>query len=96
MAGQTSFIIRCVRMYGTDLEGDAGAATYFHRGGYEATEPFWHMLDLVLVRPEVADRVPVDQLRILTTAGSLSLVGPDGQPDAKIGSDHLPVTVTLL
>ncbi|HEX4614266.1 MAG TPA: endonuclease/exonuclease/phosphatase family protein [Urbifossiella sp.] len=84
------------RLYGSDPSTDAAAATYYHDKGNAATEPFWHMLDQVLVRPEVADRMPADRLRVLTTAGSESLVRPDGVPDRETASDHLPVTFQLL
>jgi hypothetical protein len=78
------------RMYGTDSAGDAGAATY-HYLGHDETEPFWHMLDQVLIRPEFADRLPPQQLRILTRAGRVSLVDAGGRPNVASASDHLPV-----
>lgn len=83
------------RLYGGDPAGDAGAATYYHRGGYDPIEPFWHMLDQVVIRPEFADRLPPDRLRILTAAGPFPLLDAAGRPDARVGSDHLPVTFTL-
>ncbi|MBX9625463.1 MAG: hypothetical protein K2X82_16775 [Gemmataceae bacterium] len=83
------------RMYGRDSAGDAAAATYHYRDGDEVAEPFWHMLDQVLIRPEVADRLPPDQLRILAAAGVTPLVDVGGRPDDAAASDHLPVVFTL-
>jgi hypothetical protein len=83
------------RLYGTDPAGDSGAASYYYREGSEATEPFWHMLDQVVIRPEFADRLPPTELRIVTTVGTEPLTDTDGRPDADVGSDHLPVTFLL-
>lgn len=83
------------RLYGHDPAGDAAAATYLYRSGDEAAEPFWHMFDQVLVRPEHAALLPPDRLRILTVAGGDPLIDGVGRPAAK-ASDHLPVLFTLL
>jgi hypothetical protein len=72
------------------------AATYYYREGDEATEPFWHMFDQVVVRPDFADRLPQERLRILTHAGVLPLIDTDGLPDHNTASDHLPVVFTIL
>lgn len=94
-AGRAEFFYNPMwRLYGTDPAGDAGAGTYYYHG-YEATEPFWHMPDQVLIRPEVADRLPAERLRILSTAGPVSLVDADGVPDREAASDHLPIVFTL-
>lgn len=84
------------RLYGSDPTGDAAAGSYYYHGGYDATEPFWHLLDQVLIRPEYADRLPPGDLRLVTTAGGVPLVTADGRPDADIASDHLPVVFHLL
>ncbi|MBN9119801.1 MAG: hypothetical protein J0I06_11690 [Planctomycetes bacterium] len=83
------------RLYGSDPTGDAGAGSYYYYDGYDATEPFWHMLDQVVIRPEFADRLPPDGLRLVTTVGSVRLTTTDGRPDAVVGSDHLPVLFRL-
>jgi hypothetical protein len=82
------------RLYGADPAGDAAAGSYYH-DGYGATEPFWHMLDQVLIRPECADRLPPEELCLVTSAGVTRLTDAGGRPDADLASDHLPVTFLL-
>jgi hypothetical protein len=84
------------RLYGSDPSGDAAAGSYYYHDGYDVNEPFWHMLDQVLIRPEHAHRLPPDELRILTTTGRMPLIDADGRPDSVVGSDHLPVMFRLL
>lgn len=94
-AGRSDFFYNPMwRLYGSDPAGDAGAASYYYHG-YEPTEPFWHMLDQVLIRPECADRMPPGELRLVTAAAATRLTDADGLPDAGAGSDHLPVTFLL-
>lgn len=76
------------RLYGHGRE--SGSAThYFH--GYNEVEPIWHMLDQVVVRPEALVRFPETELRIVTTAGPVSLWNADQIPDEAAASDHLPL-----
>jgi hypothetical protein len=84
------------RLYGSDPTGDAAAGSYYYHDGYDVNEPFWHLLDQVLIRPEYADRLPPDELRILTVSGPTALVDAQGCPDSNTGSDHLPVVFRLL
>jgi hypothetical protein len=96
-AGRADFFYNPMwRLYGSDPTGDAGAGSYYYHDGYDANEPFWHMLDQVLIRPEHADRLPPDGLRILTTTGPTTLIDAHGRPDSNAGSDHLPVVFRLL
>lgn len=69
------------------------ATYYFYK--YAAHELFWHMLDGVVVRPEMLDSFPQQQLRILNQAGSRSLLTTAGLPDIDWASDHLPVLFRL-
>lgn len=55
--------------------------------------PFWGILDQVLVRPAIMERL-VD-LRILETDGQHSFLAADGTPDKEHMSDHLPVLFRL-
>ncbi|MCI0702760.1 MAG: hypothetical protein L0241_16895 [Planctomycetia bacterium] len=94
-AARTDFFYNPMwRLYGTTAGGAAGTATYYYREGDEATEPFWHMFDVV-IRPEFADRIPPEHLRILNRAAVLPLVDANGLPDHTNASDHLPVVFTL-
>ena len=49
------------------------------------------MLDQVVLRPEEIGRFPEDQLRIITRVGAISLLDPEGLPDSRTASDHLPI-----
>jgi hypothetical protein len=69
---------------------DAGAATH-HYVGYDETEHVWHMFDQVVTRPETADRVPEDRIRIVRATGPFSFVNDRGIPNDREASDHLPV-----
>jgi hypothetical protein len=94
-AGRSDFFYNPMwRLYGYDPAGDAGAASYHYQGA-DATEPYWHMLDQVLIRPEHADRLPPSELQILTVAGVVALTEGDGRPDPDRGSDHLPIVFVL-
>ncbi len=95
-AGRADFFYNPMwRLYGVDPGGDSGAGSYYYHGGYDATEPFWHLLDQVMIRPEFADRLPPDELRLVAVAGGVRLTTPDGHPDSDLGSDHLPVVFAL-
>ena len=78
------------RKYGQDAAMEAGAATHYWQNN-QSSELFWHMLDQVVIRPEECDRFPEDQLRIVSTVGTVSLLSTDGSLDTTTGSDHLPV-----
>lgn len=56
---------------------------------------YWHMFDQVLVRPALLNRLPVPAVTIPTSLGSVSLVGQNGRPDTRSGSDHLPILFSL-
>lgn len=76
------------RVYGHST--DAGAATFF-RAGNDAVEHIWHMLDQVVIRPDVLDAFPEDNLEILISVGLRSLTRRRGEPDSAFASDHLPI-----
>lgn len=67
----------------------------YYRRGSGRTEYFWHMFDQVLLRPDLLDYFPDDGAEILTRIGRRSLLGHDGIPDFKAGSDHLPLFLEL-
>ncbi len=73
-----------------DAHDDRPPATFF-RGGSDAVEPRWHMLDQVVIRPELIPRFRSDALRIVDAIGGASLLTPAGRPDRRVGSDHLPL-----
>ena len=78
--------------FGDGSEGPPG--TYYYRSGARVAY-FWNMFDQVLVRPELMERFPNHELKILTADGEKSLLLPSGIPDRKGASDHLPVLFKL-
>ncbi len=56
---------------------------------------FWNMFDQVLIRPELLDRFRMDGLAIIDHNGVESLLTDAGRPNARIGSDHLPIRFRL-
>lgn len=76
-----------------DAQSDT-AGSYFYDSA-EHMNYFWHVFDQVLFRPDLAKRFNSDQLRIVKSIGERSLVRPDGRPDARLYSDHLPIVFEL-
>jgi hypothetical protein len=66
--------------------------TYFHSPS-GVTDPYWHTLDQLLLRPGLLPYYQGKNLRVLTEIGSRSLLGAIG-PDKSI-SDHLPLLIKL-
>ena len=66
-----------------------GGTFYFNRS--DVHEIFWHLLDQVVLRPQAIHMFSERNLRVLTEAGSVSLLTSHGLPDTKKASDHLPV-----
>jgi endonuclease/exonuclease/phosphatase family metal-dependent hydrolase len=65
--------------------------TFFHNpSGYSSI--YWHMLDQVLVRPELVQHFDLSNLKILSQYQRGSLLGKNGRPSV---SDHLPITFKL-
>lgn len=69
---------------GTYYYGSAGYVTYF-----------WNIFDQVLIRPGLIQHFPDQELRILTSIGSIRLLGASGLPDKSVASDHLPMLFKL-
>jgi hypothetical protein len=68
--------------------------TYYYDNS-SRTNFFWNMFDQVLVRPELLDEFDDESLRVLTTAGRVSLLASSGRPDREIASDHLPIIFSI-
>ena len=79
------------------LFGDAnkGPAGTYYRGTGSHKVYFWHMLDQVLIRPELLDSFRNEDLAILDRDGEMPLVDKKGHPDRASGSDHLPIVFKL-
>jgi endonuclease/exonuclease/phosphatase (EEP) superfamily protein YafD len=76
-------------LFGDNTEGPAGTVyDTSNQGPYG-----WSMLDQVLFSHTI---VPLFAgVRIVTTAGSQSLMDSSGRPDSKMMSDHFPIMVAL-
>jgi len=73
--------------------GDASTGppgTYFYSGSAPVTH-FWHTFDQVLIRPELLANFRDENVSVLTSAGSASLLDVKGRPDKTNASDHLPL-----
>lgn len=69
-------------------------ATLFYSANTQ-DELHWHMLDQVIVSPEMIDHFDVSSLRILDEIGDFCLVTPHGRPRSSQYSDHLPIYFEL-
>lgn len=79
-------------LFGDFSPGPPG--TYYY-GSSRQSEVFWYMFDQVLIRPDLLDRFRNESLHIITSIGHLSLLSRSGQPNDKVGSDHLPLVFSL-
>jgi len=76
-----------------DGSGDTAGSYYFDSAQH--VNYYWNVFDQLLLRPELAERFDPSRLRILKSAGTQSLVRPDGRPDGTNASDHLPIVFDL-
>jgi hypothetical protein len=74
----------------TDGDTAPGGTFFLHPPGYPSI--YWHMLDQVLIRPELLSNFEDSSLQILSTYSGGSLLGPNGRPKV---SDHLPIIFKL-
>ncbi len=75
--------------FGDGTPGPAG--THFYQQAAHTTR-FWHIVDQVLVRPELVDDLL--DVAILDDAGH-SLLNQAGRLNEEVGSDHLPLLFRL-
>lgn len=80
-------------MWGFFGDRTPGPAGTYYRLSSQRVNYFWSIFDQVLLRPEVMDRIT--DLRIVDSDGVDRFVRPDGRPDRKVGSDHLPLYLRL-
>lgn len=77
-----------------DRDDDSPPATYFYNGS-NTVEHFWHMLDQVVIRPELITQFDSESLRIVDRIGGTTLLDDFGRPDERAGSDHLPIVFSV-
>jgi len=70
------------------------AGTYFYAKSKHKLF-FWNTFDQILLRPDLIEEFSHNQVQIITTVGSQSLVTNKGRPNKQLGSDHLPITLEL-
>ena len=74
---------------------DKPGGTYYY-SGFRSHRVVWNMFDQVLLRPELLPSFTSENLQILTSDGINSFLdGPERQPGANNGSDHLPILLKL-
>jgi hypothetical protein len=73
---------------------DRPSGSYYYERA-EHVNYFWNTFDQVLIRPQLMDRFPRDQLKILDRAGDISLRMADGRPNHRAASDHFPLLFRL-
>jgi endonuclease/exonuclease/phosphatase family metal-dependent hydrolase len=75
--------------FGDRTDGPPGTIYY----GSGVATPFWSIYDQVLLRPSLMHSL--QELRILDSDGTDSLLTENGIPDVRSASDHLPIKFVL-
>jgi endonuclease/exonuclease/phosphatase family metal-dependent hydrolase len=75
-----------------DSASAPGTYYYAHSG---PVSYHWNVFDQVLLRPSLLPAFELSNLRVVTTIGGTTLLSSRGRPDTTVGSDHLPISVTL-
>jgi len=70
------------------------AGTYFYSGSKQISY-FWNMFDQMMIRADLLEYFNDESLKILTSAGSTSLLNSSNRPDRERASDHLPIMFDL-
>ncbi len=74
-------------LLGDNSPGPAGS--YYFADAESATNPFWHMYDQLLIRPELLNTFRT--VEILNGDGRISFLTKSGRPRKHSLSDHLPL-----
>jgi hypothetical protein len=77
-----------------DADSGTPPGTYYYNNS-EYINFFWNMFDQVLIRPDLLNSFENERLKILTSDGDNSFLTPNGLPNAKQVSDHLPILFHL-
>lgn len=80
-------------MWGHFGDRTSGPPGTFYLGAGKPVNPYWQMYDQLLLRPDLMSSL--SELRILDYDGTASLLTRAGLPDAREGSDHLPLLFRL-
>ena len=80
-------------LLGDESEGPPGS--FYYNASSRPLNYYWHIFDQVLLRPELVPLFPSEELKLLTDAGSFSLMNDRGIPDSSNASDHFPLLFRL-
>lgn len=80
-------------LYG-DVHGSTVAGTYYYRASFPIHQ-YWHMLDQVIMRPDVIPVFDKQALKIVAKGKTYSLLNNKGIIDQRNYSDHLPIKFKL-
>lgn len=72
-----------------DFRGSPGT---FFLNAPEQRSDYWNLLDQMILRPSIADRLDKQSLRVVLRAGEIDLLKKNGRPAV---SDHLPIFFSL-
>jgi endonuclease/exonuclease/phosphatase family metal-dependent hydrolase len=81
-----------------NLHGDQGKeipAASFYFGKADYGQLYWHMLDQVIIRPEVISHFIYDDFRLVYKGKSFCLINSDSTINANDYSDHLPIVFSI-
>jgi endonuclease/exonuclease/phosphatase (EEP) superfamily protein YafD len=90
---QYSFFYNPMWNYFGDRSSGPAGTYYVDRS--EHISYFWNMFDQVLIRPDLLNAFRNETLSIVTKVGGTTLVTPNGVPDRRVASDHLPLLFQL-
>ena len=72
----------------------APMGTYYYQEP-DSVRYYWHVLDQVLLRPDLIPALSNEMPTIITELGGESLLRANGRPDNSRFSDHLPIALSL-
>lgn len=75
------------------LGDENGNGSYYYNSS-QITNYYWNILDQFIVRPEIADKVNVQNIKIITNVDKYNLKNNSGIPNKEI-SDHFPLYFKL-
>ena len=78
--------------FGEQPTGPPG--TYYYDNS-ASVNIFWNIFDQVLIRPELLPNFRDETVSVVAHIGGKSLLSRSGQPNKRLGSDHLPLLFAL-
>ncbi len=69
--------------------------TYYHATAH-SVQPYWHVLDQVVMRPQMIRCFDSSSLRIIEKTSHHAFLNRKGLPDTRCYSDHLPICFSIM